>query len=143
MLSARLFKSFVALAFLACGLLQTASALVLNTYPRHASTTQIFSSRSLKNFLDHNTIGVVIFGRHLAEANDVPPLPFVVTSGKASIAVVIPEINQDILKEYEVESVPTFWIFQNGKHILEVPGDNLNRLCNTLDLYSEYGRLIV
>lgn len=57
--------------------------------------------------------------------------------------MVIPEINQDILKEYEVESVPTFWIFQNGKHILEVPGDNLNRLCNTLDLYTEYGRLIV
>ncbi|KAH8734033.1 hypothetical protein BGZ61DRAFT_529244 [Ilyonectria robusta] len=98
---------------------------------------------ALKNFLQHNTIGVVIFGRHSVEANDVPPLPFVVTSGHASIAVVIPEINQDILTEYKVKTVPTFWIFQNGKHILEVSGDNLSSLFKTLEVYSEYGRLIV
>lgn len=57
--------------------------------------------------------------------------------------MVNPEMNKDIMREYKVKTVPTFWVLQNGKHILEVPGDNLNSLFNTLNGYTEYGRLIV
>ncbi|KAH7136411.1 hypothetical protein EDB81DRAFT_802107 [Dactylonectria macrodidyma] len=101
------------------------------------------SPGALKNFLEQSSVGVVVFDSHTAKYDDVPPLPFVILSGTASLAVVNPEWNPEILKQFEVNSVPSFWIYQNGKHVASLPGNNLIRLFNTLDTFTEYGRIMI
>ncbi|KAH7160347.1 hypothetical protein B0J13DRAFT_519754 [Dactylonectria estremocensis] len=147
MLSARLVKFLLVLALVAAVSLRTADAALVRYTPKAPKPRQIFSRKAdrragnspgaLKNFLEQSSVGVVVFDSHTAKYDDVPPLPFVILSGTASLAVVNPEWNPEILKQFEVDSVPSYWIYQNGKHVASLPGNNLIRLFNTLDTFTD------